>query len=921
LVERPGTVVTKSELIARVWPNTFVEEGNLKVNMAALRRTLGDGGQNDARYIATVTGQGYRFIAPVANGAAFESASTDAGATTRQHNLPTGTTRILGRADAIDAIRRDLEVSRLVTIVGPGGIGKTTVALAVAEHALGSFRDGVWLVDLALLKEPSHAPSAIATAIGLPGAAGNSLATLCESLRDREMLLVLDSCEHIIEAAAACTSRVLADAARVKVLVTSREPLELSGERVRRLCGLSTPAASTSLNAEEALTYPAIQLFVDRASDRFEWFKLSDADAPAVAEICRRLDGLALAIEFAATRVDAFGVRGLLRQLDDRFRLLIGRRSGPERHRTLMATLDWSYSLLSPGEAALLRAVSVFSGALSLDGAVTVSCLPSRDAADALAHLATKSLLAVDVDGDDIAYRMLETTRAYSLEQLHVSGQEEVIRQRHAEHVCMVLERATAEWAGRPAREWEVAYRDVLGDLRTALDWTEQDPVNRLLLIRLTVAAGLFWNHFSLNEECRIHTTRAIEALDAAGLAGTITEMRLLESLAGAIICTRGLLPEATNAARRALDLAVQMGDTDHHLRCLHIIGMNELVGGQLDAGMRTLKVLTTVAAEKDISAVRTGEVHMAMGELFVGRLGRARRRIEELQISLPTDIDDSHVGRFLWDIEVVGGMVLSNVQWLSGFPDTGARTGLAAVERARRTRHELSVSNALAWTCPIFFWSGLYEECRRCVAMLDEQSMRHGIIAWRPVTRFYRGALACAMGDDHSRGLDEIQDALAEFRAMNHMVRFPYYLGVLADELAKRSRLVEAEETILAALAAAAAQNERWCVPELLRIRASILSAESQRDRAETLLLKSIAAAEEINALSWRLRTANDLWTLWRDAIRADDVRKVLLPIYGEFTEGFATRDLVVAANLLDSPARPGMAKPPSLVIENGTF
>ena len=412
LVEHAGELVSKSELIARVWPNTVVDESNLKVNIAALRRVLGDGGPDDARYIATVTGRGYKLIAPVSPGASADIAAVPAPALARRHNLPTGTTRVIGRADAIDAIQRDFEVSRLVTIVGPGGIGKTTVALAAAEHAIASFRDGVWLIDLAPTRDPALLPSAIGAVLGITGNTASMLELLCLSLRDREMLLVVDSCEHLIDAAAACIAQILATAAGVKILVTSREPLELNGERVRRLAGLATPPSSEHLNAEEALTFSAVQLFVDRATDRLDTFRLSDAEAPTVAEICRKLDGLALAIELAATRIDAFGVRGLVKQLDNRFRLLVGRRSGPERHRTLTATLGWSYSLLAPGEAAVLCAVSVFAGVFDIDGASAVAAMPPAETAEVLAQLSAKSLLMTDLASDGIAYRLLETTHS-----------------------------------------------------------------------------------------------------------------------------------------------------------------------------------------------------------------------------------------------------------------------------------------------------------------------------------------------------------------------------------------------------------------------------------------------------------------------------------------------------------------------------
>jgi predicted ATPase/DNA-binding winged helix-turn-helix (wHTH) protein len=907
LVERPGELVSKRELMARAWPNIIVDESNLKVNMAALRRAIGDG-PGASQYIATVTGRGYRFIARVqTNGSASLSVPPSA-VVGRSHNLPTGTTRIFGRAEAIDLICRDLEGSRHVSIVGAGGIGKTTVALAVAERAIELFRDGVWLVDLALLKDPSLAPNAIATATGLAAHSADMLATVCEFLRDREMLIVLDSCEHIIDAAASCADRILADAAGVKLLTTSREPLLLKGERVRRLPGLGTPPSSSQLNAEDALAFPAIQLFVDRATDRLESFKLSDAEASTVGDICRRLDGLALAIELAATRIEAFGVNGLLKQLDDRFHLLVGRRAGPERHRTLIATLEWSYGLLSAGEAAVLRAVSVFAGVFDVDGASAVSNVAPAEVVESLAQLAAKSLLATDIDADGIAYRLLETTRSYCLERLQASGEDQEVRRRHAEHICAVLDQAASEWTQRPAHEWGAAYRGVLDDLRGALAWTGQDAANRSLLIRLTVAGSLLWNHFSLTEECRVHAAQAVKELDAAELAGTAFEMRLQVSLAGATIFVRGIMPEVLVALRRALGIAVQIGDTDYRLRCLRMIGVYELFTGNHDAGIRTLETFASVAAAEDPSALPEGETHLGIAELFIGRPQSARRRLERLYEHDLQDFNDSRFVRFLYARNVDIGNVLSNAQWLTGSPDTAVRTAAATVEQALKTKHELSLSNALAVAaCPVSFLSGRYDECGRYVTMLGDLVARHGIVTWRPVTIFYRGALACAQNEALAEGIDDLQRAIAEFRAINHLARMPYYLSAVANALARRGSFGDAETTIRAALNIARAQNEGWYLPEIVRIQASILTAQGRTDEAEALLVESMALAQQTGALSWRLRSASDLAKLWRAWSRGDDARKMLLPIYSEFSEGFATRDLVVAADLLASLARPG--------------
>ena len=660
----------------------------------------------------------------------------------------------------------------------------------------------------------------------------------------------------------------LADAAGVKILATSREPLRVKGERVRRLPGLGTPSASSGLKAEEALAFPAIQLFVDRATDRLESFSLSDADAPMAAEICRRLDGLALAIELAATRIDAFGVGGLLDQLDNRFHLLEGHRAGPERHRTLTATIDWSYDLLSESERAVMRRLSVFAGAFSLESACAVAADEGIDrvrVVQDLANLVAKSLVAAGARDIEVEYRQLDTTRAYSIERLRVSGEEQAVRCRHAEHVCAVLEQAASEWSQRPAREWGAAYRHVVDDLRVALAWVGRDEANRSLRIRLTAAGLLLWNHFSLIEECHVHVSRAVEELDAAGLAGTAFEMKFKLWLGGSTMITRGLKPQAMDALRRASQIANQIGDTDYRHRCLMLIAAYELFTGEYDAGMRTIETFASVAAADDPSILPEGQVHLGIAELFLGRLQNAQRRLESLQQRDLRYFNGSYSVRYMADIVVLLECALSQVQWLTGFPDAAARTAAAALERARPAHHHLSLNNALTYSCPVFYWSGRYEECGRYVELLAEHVTRQGLITRRPIASFYRAALAHTQGDASSGTIDGLKRAIEEFRNVNYLARMPYYLSVLADALVHRGRLGEAETTIRIALDIARAQNEGWCLPELLRIQASILTAQGQTGEAEAILVESMALAREIGALSWRLRAASDLAQLWR--------------------------------------------------------
>src|SRR6266851_5027471 len=530
LVERAGEVVRKDELMARAWPQTFVEDANLKIQVSALRRTLGDG-QGGRRYIATIPGRGYNFVAPVSHEEAAPASPRPTMAPAGMHNLPHAVTRMIGREEAVATLVSRLSRERLLTIVGPGGIGKTTVALAVAERMIADYEHGIWLIDLAPLNDPRLVPSAVATVLGLEVRTDNPLPGLVAALTDKRMLLLLDNCEHVIDAAASLAAAVLTGVPRVNILATSREPLGVAGEREHRLGPLGSPPTLSGLTAAEAAAFPAVQLFVERVTAIVEDFALTDANAQPVVEICQRLDGLPLAIEFAAPRVEVLGVEGLATGLGRSLPLLTARRrTSMPRHRTMRAVVDLSYGLLSEDEQRFFRALGIFAGGFTVEAAAAGAVDPADtpcEAIDRLADLVAKSLVVADVSGAKPRFRLLDTTRAYAIEKLDESGERERIAHRHAEYYRRLFERAEGESTARLTVEWLAEFAPEIDNLRAALDWAFSPSGDKSIGAALTIAAIPLWLQLSMVEECRAGVERALAWLAREAPVDARDEMKL----------------------------------------------------------------------------------------------------------------------------------------------------------------------------------------------------------------------------------------------------------------------------------------------------------------------------------------------------------------------------------------------------------
>jgi predicted ATPase/DNA-binding winged helix-turn-helix (wHTH) protein len=911
LVQSAGELATKDEIMRRVWSRAIVEESTLQVHISAIRKALGP----DRGLLKTVFGRGYRLLGhwPLTQGAVPPDPvvlQIVPAPVASSSNLPLPTSELIGRETATQHLLALLSAYRVVTLTGPGGIGKSVLALDVARQFLSSAAGDGRLVELAPLSDPRLVPSTVAGVLGLKlGEDAISDEAVARAIGAKQLLLVLDNCEHVIDAAATFAEMVMRLCPRTTVLATSREVFRIGGEQVYRVPPLEVPPEDPE-DPSDILRHSAVALFIARSRALDSDFSTNRDDLSAIAAICRHLDGIPLAIEFAAARSAVLGARQTASRLDNRFALLTsGRRNALSRHRTLRAALDWSYDLLPDPEKCLLRRLAVFAGGFTIEAATAV--IDGGDNGEApimegIARLLEKSLITRD---GSIAgrWRLLETIRAYALEKLVASDEAERTARRHAEFFRDLFA------APAPEAQVKSGIRDItdwvreLDNVRAALDWAFSALGDPVLGIVLTAAYAPVWMQLSLVVECRERIGRALDSVvfqsdrDARLTMRERAERELDLQIALGIALVATKLhghPDIGRAYARAWELCRQLGDHSRGftaLRGLQVYHQNLLEMGK---AQHFAEEALRVAERLDDPARLVGG-HMAVGGTLYWQgkleqaLGHFRRGFQLFDPDMQLlDWPGSHPGLQCQIFPML-------ISWMLGYPERSLDELLAGVESAETLGHSVTLVRALCWAALVHSFrhepSAVADHAVRALRICEE----HGIESLHGLALCANG-WALSVSGESEKGLAQIAQGLNSYGlgVSQHAL-----LALQADVQLAIGKPKAALASVAAGLAAVERMGGGPLEAELHRLKGEVLLAGAGTvSEAETAMQRGIEVARQQNAKSWELRGAMSLARLWSGQARSAEAVALLQPVYDRFTEGFETADLRAAKALLSA-------------------
>jgi predicted ATPase/DNA-binding winged helix-turn-helix (wHTH) protein len=911
LVQSAGKLVSKDDLMGRVW-GSIVEENTIQVHISAIRKALGP----DRGMLKTTSGRGYRLLGSwtmrqeqhaSAELIYFEQARKSVRPFLT--NLPSRTSDLIGRDGAEQHLRNLLSAYRAVTLTGPGGIGKTSLALEVARNLFPTFQGDAWLIELVSLSDPNLVPSAVAGVLGLKlGSKEISPRSVAAAIGGKKLLLVLDNCEHVVDSVASLAETVVRMCPRTTVLATSREPLRIEGEHLCRVLPLDVPSQNPA-EPYDILEHSSVQLFIARIMALRSDFSADGDSLTAISAICRHLDGIPLAIELAAARAATLGPQQVASRLDDRLALLTGgRRTALPRHQTLRATLDWSYELLPDWERRLLRHLAVFPAGFTLEAATAVASDANSvgsTVVEGIANLVAKSLVTWDGSTPSNRWRLLETIRVYALEKLAKSDEDEPAARRHAEFFRGFVAPSALASRSRPSIEEIARYGREIDNVCVALDWSFSPVGDPAIGIMLTVAYVPVWTHWSMMGECQRRIERALRAVASQAKPDVRHEMQLLSALGLTMLLRRGVGPEMSAVLTSALAAAERLDDADYRLRALWGLYVDHLTRGYYQAALALAERFrwhATTSADPADQLIGDGMIGEALHVL--GNQIDARRHIERMLDRYVAPIDWSDKIRFQFDQRTAARCFHSRILWLQGFADQAMRIAAGTVEDALAIDHPVSVLLALVYgACPVALLAGDLPAADGFVRMMLDLSAKHEVDAWNVAGRCFKGVLLIRR-DDIVAGLEELRPALPRL-PKTAFLNYVQFLAESARGLGRAGEVAKGLLTIEEALARCERSEEGWYVAELLRVKGELLlqdSGDQSAVAADQYFGRAIEVARRQGALMWELRSATSLAGLRVRQSRHDEARQILAPVYNRFTEGFETTDLHSARTMLDS-------------------
>jgi predicted ATPase len=837
-------------------------------------------------------------------------------------SLPARAAAFVGRKVELREVEDRLQDSsaRLLTLVGPGGTGKTTLAIQAAANVSSDFPDGVVFVELSSARTTDDVLVAITRTIGLGEVVERPLKdVLLDYLRPRHMLLVLDNFEQVIEAAG-LLAQLLVDCPKLSILVTSREALHLRGEHLYPVPPLTLPSADPrQVSARQLERCEAAQLFVDRAQAVRPDFRLTDDNAPAVAQICRRLDGLPLAIELAAARLRLFSPEALQDQLQDRLKLLrSGPRDLPERQQTLRATMDWSYDLLKPDEQRLFELLAVFAGAdIAAVEAVTAQIDPVDgvvpDVLDSLASLIEKSLIRqMELPHSGPRIAMLETIREFATDRL---GQRPDLaaraRQAHASYYADLVHRLQPDLTGSRRLEALSALVAEIENLRIAWDyWVAAEDLAQLEkladgLLTLNESRGWYLATVGLTTDML-----AVLAGNAFSPDRINQEIALRTSLARALLATRGFTPEVEDAFARSIELFERGGtDTHQHFSALRgLANLYSLRGDLQNATRIGLELLEFAERENNPTMLIEGHLLMGASNMFIYDLQAALDHLDRaisLFAAVPPHAFTSRAGGN--DPRVACYTTSAFALWLLGYPDRAVERANAALAQAAEVGHPFTLAYARFHSALLHLWRRDFDTVLDRVGGLLEIADEHGFQIWKAAGTVLSGAAQVGVGR-FEEGLATLRGGMDIYQGLRSPpVFWPMLLSIQATACHRAGRPAEGLPPIEAAIEIMSPGAGTTLLSEFQLLKGDLLLAlateEGREDsEAEHWYRLAIERARAQNVRISELRAATRLCRVAKPGDPHNAARRALAEVYATFTEGSTTRDLTEARELLDA-------------------